>query len=72
MLPVIIRLTRCSTESSTLIDNIFMKKPNESGIFLCDVTDNLPIFYISPTCNKDTLPTYVTINTRSITDDNIS
>ena len=74
MLPVISRHTRFSTESSTLIDNICINKPNESlksGILLCDITDHLPIFYISPTGIKDTLPNYVTISTKSITDDNI-
>ena len=50
MLPVIIQPIRFSAESSTLIDIIFINKPNESfksGILLCDITDHLPIFYIS-------------------------
>ena len=70
MLPIIIRPTR----SSTLIENIFINKPSEtikSGILLCDITDHLPIIYISPICIKDTSPKYVPISTRSITGENI-
>ena len=82
MLPVINRPTRFNDETSTLIEIICINKPNESlksGIFLCDITDHIMIFYISyiyfiyisPTCIKDTSPKYITISTISITDENI-
>ena len=74
LLPIITRPTRFGAESSTLIDNIFINKLNKSlkaGILLCEISDYLPIFYISPKCIQDTSPTYITISTRSITDNNI-
>ena len=47
---VIIRPTRFTETSATLIDNIFTNIPNESaltGILIADIFDHVPIFYIS-------------------------
>ena len=49
-MPVIIRPTRFTETSATLIDNIFTNIPNESsltGILIADISDHLLIFYIS-------------------------
>jgi hypothetical protein len=50
-LPLINRPTRISTNSSTIIDNIFTNSPytnnSLSGIFASDVSDHLPIFHFS-------------------------
>ena len=50
MYPTITRPTRFSKTASTLIDNIFVKNANDSfyaGLFINDLSDHLPIFYIS-------------------------
>ena len=41
-----------------------------SGILLIDISDHLPVFYISVTKNKINTPKFTTISTRSITDQN--
>lgn len=50
-LPLINRPTRISTNSSTIIDNIFTNSPytqnSLTGIFTSDISDHLPIFHIS-------------------------
>ena len=48
--PLITRPTRFGTTSSTLIDNIFTNKPQNlliSGLLIADISDHLPIFYVS-------------------------
>jgi hypothetical protein len=54
--PVITRPTHFTTSSSTPIDNILTNKPHDSllsGILISDVSDNLPIFYMSHDIIKD-------------------
>ena len=51
-LPLISRLTRVTTSSATLIDNIFTNNFNHStassqGILVTDVSDHFPIFHMS-------------------------
>lgn len=48
LLPIITKPTRIANESHTLIDNIFINKPNliQSGILLSDISDHFPIFLI--------------------------
>ena len=48
--PVITRPTRFCSTTSTLIDNIFVDNScgdHHAGIFISDISDHLPIFYIS-------------------------
>ena len=48
--PVLTRPTRFSQTSSTLIDNIFINSTDDNfyaGLFINDMSDHLPIFYIS-------------------------
>ena len=53
------RPTRITSNSATLIDNIFVNKPNLSsfvGILVTDISDHLPIIYIDckgPSLNND-------------------
>jgi hypothetical protein len=47
--PLISRPTRFSSNSSTLIDNIFTNHPvnaSNAGIIISDLSDHLPVFYI--------------------------
>ena len=46
LLPVISRPTRITEQTSSLIDNIFIKHPNnfESGLIISTISDHLPIF----------------------------
>ena len=46
LLPVISRPTRITEQTSTLIDNIFIKHPNnfKSGIIISTISDHLPVF----------------------------
>ena len=55
-LPVIIRHTRFTDTSATLIDNIITNTLNESSlteILIADISDRLPIFYISKSSMPD-------------------
>jgi len=48
--PTIVRPTRFCSTNSTLIDNIFVNNVNDdyyAGLFISDISDHLPIFYIS-------------------------
>ena len=50
MFPLITKPTRITNTTSTLIDNIFTNDFNhayKSGVFICDVTDHLPVFSVS-------------------------
>jgi exonuclease III len=74
LIPTITRPTRFGKNSSSLIDNIFTNKPNEastSGMLISDISDHLPIFYISKSVANNNLPKYTTINYRPIADDKI-
>ena len=48
LLPVISRPTRITEQTSSLIDNIFIKHPTnfESGLIISTISDHLPIFII--------------------------
>ena len=68
------RPTRFGDNSSSLIDNIFTNKPDDTsvtGILISDISDHLPIFYISKTPILSPKPTYTNIKTRALTDANI-
>jgi hypothetical protein len=73
ILPLITRPTRFNSNSSTLIDNILVNKPNDtsvSGILITDISDHLPVFYVSS--QKVENPTSKTILTsRQISDNNV-
>ena len=72
MFPLIKYPTRVSSNSMTLIDNIFTNDFSacSSGMFLCDISDHFPIYCIMNNClkhsKKDTL-----IFKRDINDDNL-
>ena len=71
LVPLITKPTRFTSESSTLIDNMFTNKLSNimlSGILIIDISDHLPVFYISVTKNKINTPKFITISTMSITD----
>ena len=68
------RPTRFGDSSSSLIDNISTNKPDDTsvaGILISDISDHLPIFYISKTPIMSSKPTYTNIKTRALTDTNI-
>lgn len=74
MLPMIKRPTRYGDSCATLIDNIFtnlLSESNFSGIVLDDISDHLPIFFITqyykPITNK-----IITKTIRCMTDEAIS
>ena len=55
LVPLITKPTRFTSDSSTLIDNIFTNKQNNvmlSGILITDISGHLPVLYISVTKNK--------------------
>jgi hypothetical protein len=48
--PIITLPTRITSHTATLIDNIFTNHPDNysfSGLLLSDISDHLPIFYIT-------------------------
>ena len=74
LLPYITKPTRVTTNSATLIDNIFCNDITNientfSGILYSDVSDHLPIFYIDNL--KKQKPETKYINKRFITPENI-
>jgi hypothetical protein len=74
LIPLITRPTRFGKSSSTLIDNIFTNKPNEaavSGILISDVSDHLPVFYVSRSPIINSTPRFKTVTTRLITEEKI-
>ena len=50
LLPVISRPTRITEQTSSLIDNIFIKHPTnfDSGLIISTISDHLPIFIMKP------------------------
>ena len=55
--PLITRLTRITEHKASLIDNIFTNDPFNSstnGLFLCDISDQLPIFSIVSSSDLNT------------------
>ncbi len=74
--PTITKPTRFCKTTSTLIDNIFVSNLNEdynAGLFINDLSDHLPIFYISSTkVHTKTRPEVIYNNRRVISGDAIS
>ena len=72
---VITRPTRFSS-TATLIDNIFVNSligNYESGIFVSDISDHLPIFYIAQDkINNPSFPKHIVKTYRDINDDAIA
>jgi len=74
LIPLIVRPTRFGPDSCTLIDNILTNKPNDasiSGLLISDISDHLPVFYITKTKYKNPSKQFKTITSRSITDTTI-
>ena len=74
-LPTITRPTRFGTTSSTLIDNIFINKPHNllvSGILITDISDHLPIFYISSELFQKNSTQFLTKTIRMTSSENIA
>ena len=64
LIPNITKPTRITSQSATLIDNIFSNSILDdnrifSGILYTDITDHLPIFLIDYSSNKAAAPTYI-------------
>ena len=74
-LPVITSPTRFGKECLTLIDNIFTNNPSEyiiSGLLIADISDHLPIFYISRNLvSRANGSKYITIKRRIMADEKI-
>lgn len=74
--PVITRPTRFCSTNSSLIDNIFVNNINEdyfSGLFITDISDHLPVFYISRDyANTMTETKYLEKKVRNINSDSIA
>ena len=72
MVPLI---TRYTDTSSSLIDNIFTNKPDDTssvGILVADISDHLPIFYISKNVISRDKPMFKMVASRQLTDANIN
>jgi hypothetical protein len=77
MIPAITKPTRFSKDSSTLIDNILINKPNNasiSGLLVTDISDHLPVFYIAKAKSHINSPKskLITISTRDFSENNIN
>ena len=73
-IPVITRSTRFSECSSTLIDNILTNKPQDllvAGALICDISDHLPIFFVSKEMRKKIKQCYSTASYRVMTPNKI-
>lgn len=73
-IPVILKPTRLTNTSATLIDHIYSnnaRSESTSGIILTDVADHFGIFYIKTDQSKNTLKC-TTTTTRSFCESNIS
>jgi hypothetical protein len=72
--PLITRPTRFTCASSTLIDNIFTNIPIETaitGILVADISDHLPVFYISERAIHNSKYTSIVKFCRRIDEDRI-
>jgi len=74
--PVILRPTRVCQTTSTLIDNIFVDTLDEAycaGLLISDISDHLPIFYISTTQTSSAVkPKYIVKSVRDTKESNVS
>lgn len=76
--PTITRPTRFSKNISTLIDNIYTNNINSNyhaGLLISDISDHLPVFYISASdlkLNKSSKPTHYMHSSRIINESNIN
>ena len=69
------RPTRFDDDLSSLIDHIYTNKPDDTsiaGILASDVSEHLPIVYISKTKVLSSKPTFQIVTSRQITDANIN
>ena len=67
LIPLLTRPTRFDKASSTLIYNIFTNKCNQnaiSGILITDISEHLPIFYISKAEITSKSPKFFTSSSR--------
>ena len=72
---MLIQPTRFGNTSSTLIDNIFSNKCNNSassGLLITDISDHLPVFYISKSEVKTNSLKFVTTSSRVTSQSNIA
>ena len=75
IIPTITKTTRFGKNTSTLIDNLLINKPSNafiSGLLLTDISDHLPIFYISNSIINSSTPKFKTILKRRINDASIT
>ena len=75
MIPRITRPTRFIDNSSSMVDNIFTNKPDDtsiSGILIADISDHLTIFYISKNLILRDEPMFKMVASRQLTDSNIN
>ena len=73
-IPVITKPTRFAEFSSTVIDNILTKKPQDllvAGALICDIADHLPIFCVSKKIQKKLKQNYSTTSYRVMTPNKI-
>ena len=75
LIPIITKPSRITNQTATLIDNIFIKKPNGfvSGILISDIPDHLPLFilkrnlFTKKSSQQNTNVKYCLINDSTIT-----
>ena len=75
LLPVISRPTRITEQTSSLIDNIFIKHPMNfaSGLIISTISDHLPVFVIKTiNCTEDHIRPPKTIRFRPTSDRKIA
>ena len=73
--PLILRPTRVSKSSATLIDNIFtneLSTPVKSGLLINNISDHLPVFQISGQMVKTHQKDHLYIRKRKINEDQIN
>ena len=77
-MPLILRPTRITHHTATLIDNIFTNdmetiESSTNGILFCDISDHLPVFHIREFKDQQhkTKPEMEIINKRIINDSNV-
>ena len=66
--------TRFRDSSSSLVDDIFTNKLDDTSVacnLISDISDHLPLLYISKTPILSPKPTYTNNKTRALTDANI-
>ena len=75
LLPVISRPTRITEQTSSLIDNIFIKYPMnfQSGLLISTISDHLPVFIIKTIdCTEEQMSSPKTVRFRPSSDRKIA